>query len=365
VILNPNGRRVFHKVWRARAFAANTPRVFKTTWLVRATQRLGTYKVRVTVLRPDLRKRFHVSPPTAAVRVVAKPTAPPRPRNVLFAEDFTGATMTRFTNRFDWSVVDLNRDDDPWQGHHNEMCEGPETERTLHHGPISNTNPGAEFWLCGPGGPATDHLMTSNGSNRTFGITAFSPKRSFANATRVCWDVNLTESPGRRLWWEVQLLPAAAVANAPSLASQGLMVNGVDFERGTARLAWGQGMDGTFMKRPWPSNAVVFDFTEELVRIWRGQTLAFSGGNSWAPGVRYVTQDRAKRAHHCMVDNGNGTITFRQERPGRATYVRTVQASFPARFRVIFSAQNYNAGKDGTASNATWHWDNILVEGAG
>jgi hypothetical protein len=205
--------------------------------------------------------------------------------------------------------------------------------------------------------------MTSNGDDHTFGITAFAPKPAFSRATakRVCWDVNLTVSSGRRLWWEVQLINANAVANERSLASKGLMVGGVDFERGTAYLAWGQSMDGTFMKRPWPADSLVFDFTEERVRIWKGQTDTF-----FAPyESRPVTEDRATRAQHCMVDNGNGTITFSQARaaglPSAPVYTRTVPGSFPDTYRVIFSAQNYNSGKDGTQSNQTWHWDNILV----
>jgi hypothetical protein len=303
------------------------------------------------------------TPPTTQPPTTTAPTTsttlPPNTL-VLFSETFTGDTMKDFTSVFDWSVVDLNRGTASWQGHHNEACEAPTTERVLRHAPLSNTDPGVEFWLCGPNGPTSDHLMTSNGNNHTFGITAFSPKQSFSG-NRVCWDVNLTESRGRRLWWEVQLIPAAAVANETSLASQGKMVGGVDFERGTALLAWGQGMDGTFMKRPWPSSSVVFDFTEEMVRIWKGQTLAFWPGNGWETGVRFVTQDRATRARHCMIDNGNGSMTFTQQR-GSQIYTRTVRgASFPKPYRVIFSAHNYNAGKDGTQSDQTWHWDNILV----
>jgi hypothetical protein len=302
------------------------------------------------------------TPPTTRVTTTTSTTPPPTsttalPRGVAFFEDFSGDTMADFTAKFDWSVVDLNRSSDSWRGHHDMACQGPDTERALVHGPITNTDPGVEFWLCGPGGPTSDHLMTSNGSNRTFGITAFSPKLSFTS-NRVCWDVNLTESRGRRLWWEVQLIPAAAVESETSLASQGKMVGGgVDTERGTAFLAWGQGMDGTLMKRPWPSSSVVFDFTEEYVKIWKGQTLAFDGGFA----SRYVTQDRAARARHCMVDNGDGTMTLTQQRPGQADLVRTVRVSFPKPYRVIFSAHNYNAGKDGTQSNQTWHWDNILV----
>jgi autotransporter family porin len=74
VVLNPNGRRVLAKVWRPRAFAANTPRFFRATWHVRARQRLGTYQVRVAVFRADLGKRFHLNRSAATVRVIARPT---------------------------------------------------------------------------------------------------------------------------------------------------------------------------------------------------------------------------------------------------------------------------------------------------
>lgn len=283
-----------------------------------------------------------------------------------FFEDFTGDTIGDFTARFDWSVVDLDRSGraagggTPWQGQHNMACMGPDTERTLTHAPISNTDPGVEFWLCGPAGPSSDHLMTSNGSDGTFGITAFSPKPSFTGS-RVCWDVNLTESPGARRWWEVQILPAAAVANEKALADGGGrgegMVGGVDFERGTAFLGWGQGVDGTFMKRPIPPDGLIFDFTVETVGVFQGKTAIVPRDFN----NRYVTQDRATRAHHCWVDNGNGTMTVTQQRPGRADYVKTFPGSFPKPFRVIFADDNYNSGKDGSLSNQTWHWDNIEV----
>jgi hypothetical protein len=305
-------------------------------------------------------------PTTPPPSTTAAPTSRgPRPGAVLFAEDFAGDTMADFTSRFDWSVADLGRRNGSWHGHHDMACGPPDAERVLRHGPAyKDTDPGVEFWLCGPKGPASDHLMTSNGDNYVFGVTAFSPKQTFTNAHRVCWDVNLTESFGRRLWWEVQLLPAAAVANAKSLVDMGVSIRNLDSERGTAYLAWGVGLSGTLTSRPIPPDAVVFDFTEELVRIWKGQQLAFDPGNSWEPGVRYVTQDRATRARHCWTDNSDGTSTFSQQRPGQADYVQTVPVSFPPSFRVIFSAHNYNAGKEGTASNATWHWDNLLVEGS-
>jgi hypothetical protein len=294
--------------------------------------------------------------------------------DVLFFEDFTGDSIGDFTSRFDWSVADLGRKTDPWQGHHDMACSPPTMERTLHHGTAyDNVNPGAEFWLCGPPAVADEHLMTSNGSNSVFGITAFSPKGSYTG-NRVCWDVNLTESFGRRLWWEVELIPTSYVTNAQSLVQMGTSIASLDSERGTAYLAWGAGVNGTFMNRVVPTGALIWDFTEEKVQIWRGNepnpnagwgrqaaSVIFFPGYSWETGVRYVTQDRATRAHHCWVDNGNGTMTITQQRPGQADYVRTIQGSFPKPYRPIFQAHNYNAGKDGTESNQTWHWDNILV----
>jgi hypothetical protein len=300
------------------------------------------------------------------------------PSGGLFSEDFTDDDIADFKATFDWSVVDLDvsgfHTTDTWQGHHNMACEAPTTERALHHRvAYDNVNPGDEFWLCGPGGPTTDHLMTSNGHNNVFGITAFSPKQSFIG-NRVCWDVNLTESPGRRRWWEVQIVPASYVTNAISLVDMGMSVRGNDSERGTAYLAWGQGHNGYFKNRILPKSGLIVDFTQEMIEIWRGNedapntarfdtsqaaTKVFFGGL----GSRFVTQDRATRAHHCFTDNGNGTLTIRQQRPGQADYVQTIPGSFPKPYRFILADHNYDAGKDGSLASQTFHWDNITIDG--
>lgn len=308
---------------------------------------------------------------TSVAPTTAPTTTAPAP-GVLFFEDFTDDTISDFTATFDWEVVDLWRRIVQWPGHHDDMCHGPDTTRLLtHHKPISNTDPQDEFWLCGPPNVANDHIMTANGENGTFGITAFSPKQSFTG-NRVCWRNNLTVSHGRRHWFEVQLIRADAVANEKLLAQgggigEGMVAPGeVDVERGTARLAWGHGMDGTFMKRPWPSDSLVFDYTEELVTIWKGQTSRFH--SPWVE--RFAPEDRATRYQTCLVDNGNNTVTFTQQRPvggpgaPNGVYSRTVTgASFPKPYRVIFAAHNYNAGKDGTQPHQTWHWDDIEVGG--
>ena len=299
-------------------------------------------------------------------------TAPP---GVVFFEDFTGDDITGFTARFDWSVADLQlgeRNLTPWRGHHNMACENPTTERDLVHGSrTDNTNPGDEFWLCGPGGDATDHLMTSNGRNNVFGVTAFSPKQSFT-ARQVCWDVNLTASPGVRRWWEVQILPAHYVANAISMHQMGT-IGSTSADRGTAFLAWGAGVGGTLQNRILPLDGLIWDFTEEINAVWRGNepdpnTAGFDVSQAAtrffrAPySTRFVTTDRATRNRHCWTDNGNGTMTIRQARPGLPDFVQTVSGSFPQPFRVIFADHNYDSGKDGSLDSQTFHWDNISVQ---
>jgi hypothetical protein len=294
----------------------------------------------------------------------------------VFFEDFTGDTMSSFTSRFNWSVADLNtggRNFTTWQGHHNMACEGPATERALHHGPAGdNVNPGDEFWLCGPSGPASDHLMISNGRDNVFGVTAFSPKQTFTRATarRVCFDVNLTVSPGRRRWWEVQILPANYVANAISMRQMGTV--GPGEERGTAYLAWGAGVGGTLQNRILPLGGFIWDFTEEINHLWRGNepepnTAGFDTSQAatmffGAPySSRFVTTDRATRQHHCWTDNGNGTMTIRQTRTGLPDFVATVPGSFPSSYRVIFSDHNYDSGKDNSLASQSWHWDNLEI----
>ena len=281
--------------------------------------------------------------------------------------------MADFTSTFDWSVADLNvggRNTNPWTGHHNMACEGPTTERQLRHGPANdNVNPGAEFWLCAPNGPESEHLMTSNGRDNVFGVTAFSPKQSFTGR-RVCFDVNLTQSPGRRRWWEVQILPANYVRDGVSLGRMGTA--GSSEERGTAILAWGAGVGGTLQNRILPLGGFIWDFTEEINHIWRGNepqpnTAGFDTSQAatmifGAPySTRFATNDRATREHHCWVDNGNGTMTISQTRTGQADFVRTINGSFPQPFRVIFADHNYDSGKDGSLDSQTFHWDNLEV----
>jgi hypothetical protein len=311
--------------------------------------------------------------PTTTTTAASTTTTTPPPGAVFF-EDFTGDTMADFTATFDWSVDDLNvggRNFTAWQGQHDTMCHDPSTERTLQHGPANdNVNPGAEFWLCAPGGLGTDHLMTSNGRDNVFGVTAFSPKSSFT-ANRVCWDVNLTQSPGRRRWWEVQILPASYVANAISLSQMGTA--GASEERGTAFLGWGAGVTGTLQNRILPNNGLIWDFTEEINHLWRGNepdpnTAGFDTSQHATMilnpdySTRFATDDRATRDHHCWTDNGNGTISIRQSRPNLPDFTATVQGSFPKPYRVIFADDNYDSGKDGSLDSQTFHWDNITVD---
>ncbi len=103
---------------------------------------------------------------------------------------------------------------------------------------------------------------------------------------------------------------------------------------------------------------------------WEGDS--FVGGED---GEWFVNRDKAARYRHCMIDNGNGTITLTQDRPAtillrRSDQVpgglrtRTLRGSFPdGQVRVSFEDDMYDppkrAGYDPTT--LTWHWDNIEI----
>jgi hypothetical protein len=103
--------------------------------------------------------------------------------------------------------------------------------------------------------------------------------------------------------------------------------------------------------------------------IWRGGNItgrlpswSYNGGAGSA-GLA----DKAARFQHCMVDNGNGTITLSQARPGGGVATSTVGGDLPnGRVRVVFQDDNYDPDKHGGTSTAgdpryTWHWDNIQI----
>lgn len=225
--------------------------------------------------------------------------------------------------------------DGTWSGDHNLNCDGPQTQRVVHD------RLDEVIYYCQPGGdPAKGHVMTSMGHIDGYSIVAIAPDRSFTDASRVCWDVNLTDL-GQRQWWEAHLIPEAA------------------FQANNRKLAYltplRENVDSTAL--PYPSGSV-------NVAMMFGETDIFSGRSiihdDKSPQAFKVTS-KAKRYRHCLTDNGDGTLTWEQERDtGTRTF--TVAGAFPSEFRLIFTDHNYTPLKDGPVAGMTWHFDALLVE---
>ncbi len=73
---------------------------------------------------------------------------------------------------------------------------------------------------------------------------------------------------------------------------------------------------------------------------------------------------------HCVMDNGNGTLTTTIAQPNGRTVARIVAGNIPdGDIRVQFGEDSYNPDKHfdsrGAAANSTglytWHWDNIQI----
>jgi hypothetical protein len=213
-----------------------------------------------------------------------------------------------------------------WLGDHNMACGEATTSRVIHA-----SRHGQATYLC------RDHFMTSMGDVDGYSIVAFSPKRTFARARRVCWDQNLTDL-GDRKWVGVHLIPAHAFHG------------GLAYIEPTV-----DGVDETAI--PFPAGSLNFSNMNHEVTFFQGQEQVFDShsGGSWDSG-----DDKATRYQHCMIANRNGTITFRQQRnDGFASY--SFEGVFPARFRLVFTDHNYTPTKDEDPVGLTWHWDNIIV----
>jgi hypothetical protein len=236
----------------------------------------------------------------------------------------TGATPTDITT---------------WHGDHNLACEAPTTLRDVHVAP-EGVNPGELVWWCAPGGdPATGHMMTSLFTTG-YGHVDFTPARSFSNVRRVCWDQNYTEMGGRK-WTQM------VVVSDATFAANGGHLDYVLPELQNDVAVGGLRLEGdTFM-----------------FRNLRGSTTTFVGQGVYEANFSgFTTTDKATRYRTCITDNENGTVRIES-----VVGTRVQRGSFPNGVsHVIFQDVTYDAPKDplSTDSLATWHWDNVLVEGA-
>jgi hypothetical protein len=283
------------------------------------------------------------------------PTATPNPvpsnlYGLAFSEDFS--TPSAFRERFDhgwsgeWNAGSMwggERND--WHADHGMMCEDPNTSyRTIHLTSQEQANDAA-FYYCMPDGDAAKgHLMTS--VNTEGYVTAwFSPKQTFHNVTKVCWDQNITDVGGGK-WTTINFLAAAEYAGKTDLG-----YTSADFpKKGGASSPQGAAANG--------------------VKVFRGGMFSYTNGQLHA-GARGVTvSDKAARYKHCVIDNGNGTLTTTIAQPNNKKVFGMVIGHIPhGDIRVEFADDNYNPDKHfdakGVAPNSsdlyTWHWDNIQI----
>jgi hypothetical protein len=279
-------------------------------------------------------------------------TLNPTPSNLpglAFSEEFS--TPSVFSERFDhgwsgeWNAGSMwggNRND--WHADHGMMCENPNTSgRAIHLTSQEQANDAA-FYSCMPGGdPNKGHLMTS--VNTEGYVTAwFSPKQTFHNVTKVCWDQNITNLGGGK-WTTINFLTAAEYAGKTDLG-----YTSADFPKGGASSPQGAAANG--------------------VKVFYGGMTSYTN-SQLHEGARGITvADKAVRYKHCVVDNGNGRLTTTIAQPNGGTIERMVVGKIPdGDIRVEFADDSYNPDKHfnahGVAPNSsglyTWHWDNIQI----
>jgi hypothetical protein len=250
-------------------------------------------------------------------------------------ETFTGNTGL---DRFDMGIY--HRDEfvmatTTWTGDHDLNCGTPDTQRT-----IRRSNPSESFYTC------RDHMMTSIGDTSGYSTGWFAPKQTFASATQVSWDVNVTDLKARQ-WWEVSIVPATFNSGVPS-CPQCSVVSWLSPDPA--------GLPG------YPKGSIVVgkgpfgnDINVSTDGVNRNVAQYMSVCNFDPEGCK----SKAIRRTFSITDNRNGTITVNYG--GFKTY--TVPGSFPAGgFNVVFKDHNYTPDKDGVPVGHTWHWDNIIVK---
>ena len=177
-----------------------------------------------------------------------------------------------------------------------------------------------------------DHMMTSMGDVDGYSVVWFSPNQTFTNVRRVCWDVNLTNL-GNRQWWAVAIVPVGEPELFADVSSADLPNEG----------------SGTMV--------VKFNSINETNKLALDD---YTDGGTYDAG-----NDKATRYPHCLVDNGNGTVTVTQGRStGTISFTRS--GSLPdGPVTVMFQDHKYTPDKSSrsfTRPAYTWHWDNIIVE---
>jgi hypothetical protein len=292
--------------------------------------------------------RLHVG----AMPTSPTPTATPNPvpsnlSGLAFSEDFS--TPSAFWERFDhgwsgeWNAGSMwGGERNNWHADHGMMCENPNTSyRTIHLASQEQANDAAFYYCMPDGDPAKGHMMTSV---NTLGYVTvwFSPKQTFHDVSKVCWDQNITDLGGGK-WTTINFLTAAEYAGKTDLGYASAALKSPSSPQGPA-----------------PNG----------VQVFRGGMISYTNGQSHAGARGVMVSDKAARYKHCVIDNGNGTLTTTIAQPNGKKVSRIVTGNIPeGDIRIEFADDNYDPDKHfdakGVAPNSsdlyTWHWDNIQI----
>ena len=290
------------------------------------------------------------APPSPSLAAHSKPAAANVPV-LAFSEDFK--TPTSYKERFDygwsgeWNAGSMwggNRND--WHADHGMTCGNPNiSHRTIHLTSQQQASEAAFFHCMPDGDPDKGHMMTTV-NTEGYVTVWFSPKQTFRNVSKVCWDQNITDLGGGK-WTIVNFLTADEYAGKTDLG-----YTSPDFPKsGGASSPQGQAQNG--------------------VKVFRGVVNTYTNGQ-FQQNILYsaTVTDKAARYQHCAIDNGNGTMTITIAQPNGRTVTRTTKGGIPqADIRVQFADDSYNPDKHfdmkGAEPNSTglytWHWDNIQI----
>jgi len=276
--------------------------------------------------------------------------APPDRSILTFSEDFS--VPSTFSERFDhgwsgeWNAGSMFHEErNDWHADHGMMCEDPNTSHRAIHLTSQEQANDAAFYYCVPDGDSGKaHLMTSV-NTEGYVTVWFSPKQTFHDVSRVCWDQNITDLGGGK-WTIVNFLTAAEY-------------------RGKVDLGY---TSPDFPKNGGPSSPQ--GPAANGVKIFRGEMNSYTDSKLHG-GARGVTvSDKAARYKHCVSDNRNGTLMTTMAQPNGGIISRIVTGSIPkGDIRVEFADDSYNPDKHfdlkGVPPNSsnlyTWHWDNIQI----
>jgi len=287
--------------------------------------------------------------PTVHAQSVNPNPSPSDLSALAFSEDFKKPTS--YKERFDygwsgeWNAGSMfGAAKNGWHADHGMNCENPNTSHRTIHLTSQQQASDAAFYHCMPdGNQDKGHLMTT--ANTEGYVTVwFSPKQTFRNVSKVCWDQNITDLGGGK-WTIVNFLTAAEYVGKTDLG-----YTSPDFPKGGPSSPPGPAANG--------------------VKIFRGNMNSYTSGQ-FHQGVQGITvSDKAARYKHCVIDNGNGTLTTTIAQPNGSTVSRTITGKIPdGDIRVQFADDSYNPDKHfdikGAAPNSTglytWHWDNIQI----